>query len=159
MDAIQEVEMISEGQMEAEEERGNEPNESNHRKENRAVKGFRPASLEVLDNVKINIEPETPISTLRGILMSSTSNLSFSKEELRKSEELMTKAFIEFYQKLRLLKSYWYNCFFLVMQNEQSSVFSSECLTNNVSDEYVSFMNQLAFSKIMKKYDKVKNRT
>ncbi|KAL6312610.1 hypothetical protein AAG906_006725 [Vitis piasezkii] len=34
-------------------------------------------------------EPETPISTSKGILSTSTSN---SKEELRKAEELMTKA-------------------------------------------------------------------
>ena len=111
MDAMQEIEMSSEGQMEAEEDRSNELNESNHRKENKGVKGFRPASMEILDNIKINIEPKTPICTLRGILKSSTSNLSFSKEELRKSEELMAQAFIEFYQKLRLLKSYWYNVF------------------------------------------------
>ncbi|THG00515.1 hypothetical protein TEA_004010 [Camellia sinensis var. sinensis] len=85
MDAIQEVEMSTEGTMED--------------------------------------EPETSISTLKNIIMSSKSDLSFSKQELRKVEEKMRQAFIEFYQKLRLLKSY-------------------------------CFLNQLAFSKIMKKYDK-----
>ncbi|KAL7232326.1 hypothetical protein ACSBR2_010362 [Camellia fascicularis] len=88
---------------------------------------FRPTSLEVLNRVKINIAPETPVSTLKNIIMSSKSDLSFSKQELRKVEEKMRLAFIEFYQKLRLLKSY-------------------------------CFLNQLAFSKIMKKYDKITSR-
>ncbi|RVW80891.1 Phosphate transporter PHO1-like 9 [Vitis vinifera] len=88
------------------------------------IEGFKPASLDILNHVKINIERETPISTLKGILTTSTSDLSFSKEELRKAEELITKAFVEFHKKLRVLKSY-------------------------------CFLNQLAFSKIMKKYDKV----
>ncbi|EXB31940.1 Phosphate transporter PHO1-3-like protein [Morus notabilis] len=138
MDTIREVEMSREGQSEegeeeegkGEERRGNETREisSSQRNDNeRRMEKCRPDPLEIPDHVKINITPETLMSTLRGILMSSTANLSFSKEELRKSEELMKKAFVEFYQKLRLLKSY-------------------------------CFMNQLAFSKIMKKYDKIASR-
>ncbi|KAM7461988.1 hypothetical protein LguiA_030109 [Lonicera macranthoides] len=88
---------------------------------------YAPASVEVLDHVKVNVEPETPVSTLQSMLMSSKSSLSFSKEELRKIEEQMRQAFIEFYKKLRLLKSY-------------------------------CFLNQLALSKIMKKYDKITSR-
>ncbi|KAI8031815.1 hypothetical protein LOK49_LG01G03739 [Camellia lanceoleosa] len=88
------------------------------------IAGFRPTSLEVLNRVKINIAPETPVSTLKNIIMSSKSDFSFSKQELGKVEEKMRQAFIEFHQKLRLLKSY-------------------------------CFLNQLAFSKIMKKYDKL----
>ncbi|KAL6334203.1 hypothetical protein AAG906_006792 [Vitis piasezkii] len=38
---------------------------------------------------------------LKGIVSTSTSNSSFSKEELRKAEELMTKAVVEFHKKLR----------------------------------------------------------
>ena len=64
------------------------------------------ASLEVLDHVKINIEPETPISTLK-IILTSSYDLSFTKEELRKAHDLMTKAFIQFHKNLRVLKSYW----------------------------------------------------
>lgn len=106
MDAIQEVEMSGE------EKKDNEPNSRNDRNANRVkmgIQGFIPASLEILDNVKINLSPETPVSTLKEILSISTSSLSFSKQELRKAEESMMKAFSEFYQKLRLLKSYWYH--------------------------------------------------
>lgn len=82
---------------------------SNHRKVDESkmgIKGFRPASLEILNHVKINVTAKTPKSTLEGILLSSKPNLLFSKEELRKAEELMKQAFIDFYQELRLLKSY-----------------------------------------------------
>ncbi|KAK4488451.1 hypothetical protein RD792_004215 [Penstemon davidsonii] len=108
MDSIQEVEMSTE-------------------ETSAPMKGFRPAPLEVLDHVKINVDPDTPVSTLRNVIMSSKSDLSFSKDELRNAEEKLTQAFVEFYQQLRLLKSY-------------------------------SFLNMLAFSKIMKKYDKITSR-
>ncbi|KAK4346613.1 hypothetical protein RND71_032952 [Anisodus tanguticus] len=121
MEAIQEVEMTSGENLEDESTSGRR----NTTKMN--PMGFRPAPLEILGNVKINIQPETPVSTLRNVIKTSRSNLSFSKEELRKAEEQIRKAFVEFYQKLRLLKSY-------------------------------SFLNVLAFSKIMKKYDKITSR-
>ncbi|KAG6398344.1 hypothetical protein SASPL_139802 [Salvia splendens] len=116
LDAIQEVEMSSEG--------GDGDGEV-RAKRNRA---FRPASLEVLDHVKINVEPDTPVSTLRTMVGSSKSDLSFSKDELTKAEVQLRQALTEFYQQLRLLKSY-------------------------------CFMNVLAFSKIMKKYDKITSRS
>ncbi|OMP14077.1 hypothetical protein COLO4_00332 [Corchorus olitorius] len=50
--------------------------------------------------------------------------MNFTRENLKKIQNQLKKAFIEFYYKLRLLKNY-------------------------------SFLNVLAFSKIMKKYDKV----
>nr|GLL39194.1 phosphate transporter PHO1 homolog 9 isoform X2 [Ipomoea trifida] len=87
----------------------------------------KPAPLEVLDHIKVNVEPETPISTLKNILKTSNSDLKFNRVELSKAEERMRKAFMEFYQQLRLLKSY-------------------------------CFLNTLAFSKIMKKYDKITSR-
>ncbi|KAK8631632.1 hypothetical protein V6N13_028414 [Hibiscus sabdariffa] len=111
MDVIQEIEMSNEGILE-EEMRGADD------------RHFRPASLDVLDHVKINVELETPIATLRSVIKSSKSGLSFSRQELRTAEEKISQAFVEFYRKLRFLKSY-------------------------------CFLNQLAFSKIMKKYDKV----
>ncbi|KAL1563136.1 phosphate transporter PHO1 3-like [Salvia divinorum] len=91
------------------------------------VEGLRPARLQVLEHVKINVDPDTPVSTLKNVVMSSKLELSFSKDELRRAEKKMRKAFIEFHQQLRLLKSY-------------------------------SFLNMLAFSKIMKKYDKITSR-
>lgn len=91
MDVIQEVELTSE--------------EEGHGRGHLAVGSTRPASLEILDHVKINVAPDTPISKLKGILTCSS---SFSKDQLKKSEELMVQAFVEFYHKLRLLKSYWY---------------------------------------------------
>ncbi|KAH7554559.1 hypothetical protein ACOSP7_028017 [Xanthoceras sorbifolium] len=121
MSTIQEVEMSSEGCLE-EEKRGDDENGRTS-----DVKGFRPASLEVLDQVKINIKHDTPVSILKCVMMSKKSEMSFSKRDLKRTEELMTHAFVEFYRKLRLLKSY-------------------------------CFLNQLAFSKIMKKYDKITSR-
>ncbi|XP_021299711.1 phosphate transporter PHO1 homolog 3 [Herrania umbratica] len=93
------------------------------------IKGIRPAPLEVLDRVKMNNTLETPRSTIKGVLrVPNHTDLSFSRENLRKVEEQLKRAFVEFYQKLRLLKSY-------------------------------SFLNTLAFSKIMKKYDKITSRS
>ncbi|XWS44335.1 hypothetical protein CRYUN_Cryun15aG0036300 [Craigia yunnanensis] len=126
MDVIQEVEMSSEGISEEEMKEGNDREKFNGGEVN-SVQGFRPSPLDALDHVKINVELETPISTLKGVIKSSKSDLSFSRQELRTAEEKITRAFVEFYRKLRLLKSY-------------------------------CFLNQLAFSKIMKKYDKITSR-
>ncbi|KAK4426214.1 Phosphate transporter [Sesamum alatum] len=119
MDVIEEVETGTEGSS------GDE--QIIPEKDKKDVKGFRPAPVEVLDHVKINVDPDTPVSTLRNVIISSKYDPSFSKEELRKAEEKLGRAFVEFYQKLRLLKSY-------------------------------CFLNMLAFSKIMKKYDKITSR-
>ncbi|KAK8627753.1 hypothetical protein V6N13_135355 [Hibiscus sabdariffa] len=92
------------------------------------VKVIRPAPLAILDRVEMNNTLETPRSTIKGVLqVEKHAELSFSRENLRKVEEQLKRAFVEFYQKLRLLKSY-------------------------------SFLNTLAFSKIMKKYDKITSR-
>nr|GMD51904.1 phosphate transporter PHO1 homolog 3-like [Ipomoea batatas] len=120
MDAIQEIEMSGEG-MSDENTRIIEEKTTNN------FTVFRPAPLHVLYDVRVNIQPETPISTLKNILKASNSELKYSRAELRKAEERLRKAFMEFYRKLRLLKSY-------------------------------CFLNTLAFSKIMKKYDKITSR-
>ncbi|XP_042022453.1 phosphate transporter PHO1 homolog 9-like [Salvia splendens] len=75
-------------------------------------KDFKPASLDVLDHVKINVEPDAPASTLRNMVGSSKSDLSYSKDELTKAEMQLRHALTEFYQQLRLLKSY---CFMNVL--------------------------------------------
>ncbi|KAL0827907.1 hypothetical protein Bca101_051585 [Brassica carinata] len=84
-------------------------------------KVFKPAPVEMLDHIKLKIEPETPLSMLKCMIMGLSSEQTFSKPELKRAEELMDRAFVEFYQKL-------------------------------------SFLNQLAFSKILKKYDKTTSR-
>lgn len=88
----------------------------------------RPAPLEILDRVKLNNTLETPRSTIKTVLkVPENTELKFSRENLKKVEARLKRAFVEFYQKLRLLKSF-------------------------------SFLNTLAFSKIMKKYDKITSR-
>ncbi|KZV15957.1 EXS family protein isoform 1 [Dorcoceras hygrometricum] len=119
MEVIHEVEMTSEGTSR------DEQITTENRKLNAGQ--FKPASLNVLGHVTLNVDPETPVSTLKNVLMSSKSDLSFSTEELRRVEEKLRQAFAEFYQQLRFLKSY-------------------------------CFLNTLAFSKIMKKYDKITSR-
>ncbi|KAG9451385.1 hypothetical protein H6P81_011350 [Aristolochia fimbriata] len=142
MDAIQEIEMSNEdlaleARGEQQEEQLSEaetdktaeliyPETENKNSLNRLAR--RPAPLEVLKRVKFNVALETPRSTLRGMLGDSRKkDLRFGKVELKKVELQLKRAFVEFYQKLRLLKSY-------------------------------SFLNLLAFSKIMKKYDKIASR-
>lgn len=69
----------------------------------------RPAPLEILKSVKFNTHQETPRSTIKGFLNIPTQNdLKFSKDNLKKAEARLKKAFVEFYHKLRLLKSYRY---------------------------------------------------
>ncbi|XP_019195152.1 PREDICTED: phosphate transporter PHO1 homolog 3-like isoform X2 [Ipomoea nil] len=125
MDAIQETEMSGEESIRMSNDQKKRRMEEEEKTDN--FTNFRPAPLEVLDHIKVNVEPETPISTLKNILKTSNSDLKFNRVELSKAEERMRKAFMEFYQQLRLLKSY-------------------------------CFLNTLAFSKIMKKYDKITSR-
>ncbi|XP_039002352.1 phosphate transporter PHO1 homolog 7-like [Hibiscus syriacus] len=73
---------------------------------------IRLAPQEVLNHVKLNPATSTP------------AKMNFNRKNLKKIENQLKRAFIEFYYKLRLLKNY-------------------------------SFLNVLAFSKILKKYDKM----
>uniref|UniRef100_A0A0D3E0M3 EXS domain-containing protein n=1 Tax=Brassica oleracea var. oleracea TaxID=109376 RepID=A0A0D3E0M3_BRAOL len=95
-----------------------EVEQKEHKKDKKV---YKPAPVEILDHIKIKIEAETPLQTLKSMIMGLTSQQNFSKVELKGAEELMSRAFVEFYQKL-------------------------------------SFLNQLAFSKILKKYDKTTSR-
>jgi hypothetical protein len=133
MEAIQEGGSSRAGLMEDDEEDEDEQNETSvvstgaidNETTTSRMRGARPSPIDVLGRVKINNTKETPRSTIKGVLkVSKQTDLKFSRENLMKVEESLKRAFIEFYQKLRLLKSY-------------------------------SFLNVLAFSKILKKYDKV----
>ncbi|KAK8265595.1 hypothetical protein V6Z11_D12G186900 [Gossypium hirsutum] len=91
-------------------------------------KKHKPAPLQILDRVKMNNTLATPRSTIKVFLNApKQSDLKFDRENLKRVENKLKRAFVEFYQKLLLLKSY-------------------------------SFLNTLAFSKIMKKYDKIASR-
>ncbi|XP_076886840.1 phosphate transporter PHO1 homolog 3-like [Bidens hawaiensis] len=85
------------------------------------------ASLDVLNRVKINATTETPRSTVRNVFNSLNVDLNYNKNELKNAQGKLKQAFLEFHEKLRLLKNY-------------------------------VFQNQMAFSKIMKKYDKITSR-
>ncbi|KAL0748903.1 hypothetical protein Bca101_030905 [Brassica carinata] len=88
----------------------------------------RPASMGVLNSVRISYTKGTPSSTIKSVLkVSNEPELILNRYNLRKIEEKLSCAFVEFHRKLWFLKSY-------------------------------SFLNVLALSKILKKYDKVTSR-
>ncbi|KAL0287512.1 UNVERIFIED_CONTAM: Phosphate transporter [Sesamum calycinum] len=75
------------------------------------IRAIRPAPLEILQHVKFNTSQETPRSTIKGFLnIPNQKDLKFSKDNLKRAEEQLKKAFVEFYHKLRLLKNYRTNC-------------------------------------------------
>ncbi|XP_042488553.1 phosphate transporter PHO1 homolog 3-like isoform X2 [Macadamia integrifolia] len=127
MEVINE-ELSSEGYPQGMDKGSNEAKSSNQKNAGGKRNSRRPTPLQVLEHFKINVTDETPWSILKSVLVGSDHELTFSREELRKIEEQLERAFIEFHQKLRSIKSY-------------------------------CFMNILAFSKIMKKYDKVTSRS
>ncbi|KAF8084116.1 hypothetical protein N665_0733s0005 [Sinapis alba] len=61
-----------------------------------------------LERIRMNKTPETPLSTIKTILKvhKHEEELRFTRENLKKAEELLQIAFIEFYQKLGHLKNY-----------------------------------------------------
>lgn len=72
-------------------------------------KATRPAPLEILNRVTFNTSQETPRSTIKGFLnIPNQKDLDFSNDNLKKAEDQLKRAFVEFYNKLRLLKSYRY---------------------------------------------------
>ncbi|CAN6727422.1 unnamed protein product [Malus baccata var. baccata] len=126
MDAIEESGLNSSGDEEKEDKRSGDVEMKVKKPE--SLRGTRPTPLDILDQVTMNHMAETPRSTIKGFLnVVPHTELKFSRANLSKVEQQLRRAFIEFYQKLRLLKSY-------------------------------GFLNTLAFSKIMKKYDKVASR-
>ncbi|KAH9295013.1 hypothetical protein KI387_038601, partial [Taxus chinensis] len=82
----------------------------------------KPHPVEIIRDVKIIITPDTPRSTISAML-NNPGNNTLSAKDLRRGNDMVRAAFIEFYEKLTLVKSF-------------------------------SSLNLLAFSKILKKYDK-----
>lgn len=71
------------------------------------IREYQLPFLEILDRVKITNTFESPISTIKGVLMDQKEkDLSFNKQELKEVEERLKHAFSEFYRKLQLLKNY-----------------------------------------------------
>ncbi|KAL5811983.1 hypothetical protein ACOSQ3_026933 [Xanthoceras sorbifolium] len=92
--------------------------------------GASDTRLDILNHVKIHKTlGGTPYSIIKGFVNSPNQNkqMTFNNDNLKKVEKQLRRAFIQFYHKITLLKSY-------------------------------SFLNTLAFSKIMKKYDKITSR-
>ncbi|RDY02761.1 Phosphate transporter PHO1-like 9, partial [Mucuna pruriens] len=85
MEVIQEIEMSNENHL-----KDGSCSCAKQSNSTASLQSFRPEPLEILDHVKINvITPETPVSTLRGLLLASNHDLSFSKKEMQKAEEQM----------------------------------------------------------------------
>lgn len=108
LETTQEVEMADDATSISEVMEVKEPKNCCRKESRGAIQTIqeRPASLDLLPHVRINISPETPVSTLKYMVASSKARLSYNKKELRNSEELMTRALIQFYQKLQVLKGY-----------------------------------------------------
>ena len=82
-----------------------------------SIRGTRPAPLQILDRVKMNNTVETPCSTIKGFLNpDQLTALYFTRENLKRVEQKLKKAFIEFYHKLCLLKSYRYKYYLVIIE-------------------------------------------
>ncbi|KAK8591741.1 hypothetical protein V6N13_031773 [Hibiscus sabdariffa] len=90
------------------------------------VPSIRLAPQEVLNHVKLNQATFTA-AKVNCVSNTKQTQMNFSRDNLKKIENQLKRAFVEFYYKLRLLKNY-------------------------------SFLNVVAFSKILKKYDKMTSR-
>ena len=112
-----------------------------------STRGNMPEALSVLERIRLNKDQETPLSRIRNVLkLSSHEELKFTRENLKKIEERLKDVFIKFYRKLRHLNNYRYAYCFLSTRVRK---------THNRLFVLFSFLNTLAISKIMKKYDKV----
>ncbi|KAI3784858.1 hypothetical protein L1987_43965 [Smallanthus sonchifolius] len=89
---------------------GSYPLEAIHEEEQKRrsddARGYQMASLEVLNHVKLNANPKTPLSMIKSVFKSFSLELHFNKNEVRDAEEKLKQAFIEFHQKLRFLQNY-----------------------------------------------------
>ncbi|BBG94270.1 Phosphate transporter PHO1 homolog 3 [Prunus dulcis] len=97
-DVIEESGSNSQEEHSGDEEKDGKKTENAKTQEKKAesLRGARPSPLDILNHVTMNHTVETPVSTIKGFL----------NRNLKKVEEQLKGAFIEFYRKLRLLKSY-----------------------------------------------------
>lgn len=85
----------------------NQTNRSTHHEEEARSNDKRRDPMEILENVKVDNVPQSPISSIKDAFTDSNDNeLSFNKDELKKVEKQLRLVFIEFYQKLLHLKDY-----------------------------------------------------
>ncbi|CAH8391814.1 unnamed protein product [Eruca vesicaria subsp. sativa] len=72
------------------------------------MKNEEAASESILEGIRMNRTLETPLSTIKTILKvnKQEEELKFTRENLKKVEERLQRAFIEFYQKLGHVKNY-----------------------------------------------------
>ncbi|KAL2344580.1 hypothetical protein Fmac_005865 [Flemingia macrophylla] len=133
IEGIQEEENTHHGQLEESgEDKGEEIQTTNKRVEvqstKKNIKPIKPASVEILNRVQLNNTCETPRSTIRGFINYPGQN------ELNFTKENLSK--VEETLKLAFIEFYH----------------KLQLLKN------YNFLNVLAFSKIMKKYDKITSR-
>nr|VDD55376.1 unnamed protein product [Brassica oleracea] len=83
---------------------------SSKSKENKVTLGDHiknEANKSILEGIRMNRTLETPLSAIKTILkVHKQEELKFTRENLKKVEERLQRAFIEFYQKLGHLKNY-----------------------------------------------------
>ncbi|CAN6894725.1 unnamed protein product [Brassica oleracea] len=83
---------------------------SSKSKENKVTLGDlikNEANKSILEGIRMNRTLETPLSAIKTILkVHKQEELKFTRENLKKVEERLQRAFIEFYQKLGHLKNY-----------------------------------------------------
>ncbi|KAF8042120.1 hypothetical protein BT93_A0660 [Corymbia citriodora subsp. variegata] len=146
MGVIKEVEMINRDNGTA------KAADTDHKadRRNADISNFRPAPISIKEHVKITLQPQSPVSTTNTILMSSDLDMSFTKAELGKAEELMTGAFTEFYQKLRLLKRYCFLnqlAFFKIMKYDKITHHNaSKSYFRMVDDSYLGSSDEVVTS-------------
>ncbi|KAL0798439.1 hypothetical protein Bca101_053614 [Brassica carinata] len=71
------------------------------------IKKEEAANESILEGIRMNKRGETPLSAIKTILkVHKQEELKFTRQNLKKVEERLQRAFIEFYQKLAHLKNY-----------------------------------------------------
>ncbi|PQQ01683.1 phosphate transporter PHO1 homolog 3 [Prunus yedoensis var. nudiflora] len=99
MDVIEESGSNSQEEHSGDEEKDGKKTENAKTQEKKAesLRGARPSPLDILNHVTMNHTVETPASTIKGFLnVPPQTELKFSRESLKKVEEQLKGAFIDF---------------------------------------------------------------